>query len=162
MTAQIPAYVPSIQAKSMLYQKDYHLWVETTVRQLQAGHFETVDWENLIEEVADLSRRERDKLKSLLTRLFEHLLKLAYWESERNYNARHWQAEIANFRWQIQELLAESPSLKPFLREILGKCYQNARKITIIRTELPATTFPISPIATVEQVLDDNWLPERY
>ena len=161
MTAQISAKILETGDKLTLYQKDYNLWVETTVRQIQAGHFEAVDWDNLIEEVADLSRRQRDKLKSLLTRLFEHLLKLTYWETKRDYNAHHWQGEIVNFRCQIQDLLEDSPSLKPYMTEILQKCYQNARKITIAKTGLPAATFPDVPIATVEQVLDDNWLAEK-
>ena len=162
MPAQIPANISKTVDNRTLYQKDYNLWVETTLRQIQVGHFEVVDWENLIEEVADLSRRQRDKLKSLLTRLFEHLLKLTYWEAERDYNARHWRGEIVNFRCQIQDLLEDSPSLKSFLSENLPKCYQNARKITIAKTGLPAATFPDVPIATVEQVLEDNWLPERH
>jgi hypothetical protein len=161
MAAQITTDILENEAEITLYQKDYHLWVETTVRQIQAGHFEAVDWENLIEEVADLSRRQRDKLKSLLTRLFEHLLKLTYWQAERDYNARHWQGEIVNFRCQIQDLLEESPSLKPFLAETLPKCYKNARKITIAKTGLPASTFPDVPIATVGQILNDDWLPSR-
>ena len=98
-----------------LYEQDYNQWVELTVRQLQARNFASVDWENLIEEVADLSRRERSKLKSLLTRLWEHLLKLSYWESEREYNQAHWKGEIRNFRKQIKDLLENSPSLKPYL-----------------------------------------------
>jgi hypothetical protein len=65
-----------------LYEADYSLWVQETVRQLQNRDFDALDLENLIEEVLDLSRRDRQKVKSLLKRLFEHLLKLKYWQSE--------------------------------------------------------------------------------
>ena len=41
----------------------------------------SLDLENLIEEVSDLSRREKKKLKNLLIKLFEHLLKLTYWRA---------------------------------------------------------------------------------
>ena len=92
MKIKIPSEILKNPDQQTLYNKDYNLWVQTTVKQIQAGYFETVDWENLIEEVVDLSRRQRDKLKSLLTRLFEYWLKLSYWEAERDYNARHWQA----------------------------------------------------------------------
>ncbi len=91
------------QAIPKLYEQDYHLWVETTLKQLQAQSFDKVDWENLIEEVADWSRREQDKLISLLTRLFEHLLKLGYWESEREYNAAKWKSEIRNQKSETSE-----------------------------------------------------------
>ena len=33
-----------------------------------------------------MGRSDKLALKRLLTRLFEHLLKIAYWESEREYN----------------------------------------------------------------------------
>ena len=142
-----------------LYQQDYNQWVELTVKQLQEEKFAGVDWENLIEEVADLSRRERSKLKSLLTRLWEHLLKLGYWESEREYNQGHWKGEIRNFRKQIKDVLKNSPSLKPYLLDIFAECYQDAREIIADRSQLPLENFPLKPIGTIEQILDENWLP---
>ena len=142
-----------------LYEQDYNQWVELTVRQLQEKKFEGVDWENLIEEVADLSKRERSKLKSLLTRLGEHLLKLGYWESEREYNQGHWKGEIRNFRKQIKDILKNSPSLKPYLLDIWEECYHDAREILSDRSQLPIESFPLKPIGTIEQVLDENWLP---
>ena len=65
-----------------LYDTDYNLWVMETVDQLKNKNFDAIDLENLIEEVSDLSRREKKKLKSLLRNLLEHLLKLKYWEFE--------------------------------------------------------------------------------
>jgi hypothetical protein len=65
-----------------LYDADYNLRVLETVKQLESKGFESVDWENLIEEVSDLSRRDKRKLESSLTQLIEHLLKIKYWQSE--------------------------------------------------------------------------------
>ncbi len=52
---------------------------------------------------------DRRAISSLLTRLFEHLLKLVYWlvywNDERDYNANKWKSEITAFRVQIQKLL---------------------------------------------------------
>ena len=39
----------------------------------------------------------------LLTVLIEHLLKLSYWESEKERNARHWIVEIGAFRAQLEQ-----------------------------------------------------------
>ncbi|MGK7883609.1 MAG: DUF29 domain-containing protein [Crocosphaera sp.] len=105
---------PITETIKYLYETDYDRWVLQTVQQLQDKNYEAIDWENLIDEVMDLGRRQRDKLISLLTRLFEHLLKLAYWESEREYNYRGWNGEIQNFRIQIKRLLKDSPSLKVY------------------------------------------------
>lgn len=147
------------QVQKTLYDSDYNLWVMETVKQLQEHKFENLDLDNLIEEVSDLSRRDKNKLESLLTRLFEHLLKLKYWESEREYNKGHWEGEIINFRIQIKRQLKASPSLKPYLGEIFDECYQSSRKIASKRSQLPLNTFPPSPIGNIEQILDENWLP---
>jgi hypothetical protein len=149
----------SQQAQKQLYETDYHLWVIETVENLKNRKFEAIDWENLIDEVSDLSRREKRKLQSLFKRLFEHLLKLKYWENEAERNRRHWRGEIANFRQQIKYQLEDSPSLKPYLNEIFTQSYQDGRVIASEKSGLPLSTFPEQPIAPLEKVLDENWLP---
>ena len=143
-----------------LYDTDYNLWVLKIVKQLENKDFESIDLENLIEEVSDLSRRDKKKLKSLLRNLFEHLLKLKYWESAIKDNRPHWEGEITNFRKQIKDEVKDSPSLKPYLKEILEECYQDGREIASRRSQLPVSAFPEKPIASLEQVLDENWFPD--
>ena len=143
-----------------LYDSDYQLWLESTINQLRRGDFQSVDWPNLLEELADLGKSERRALKSLLTRLLEHLLKLTYWQSQRDYNQAGWKKEIRNFRLQIADLLADSPSLKSYLREILAKCYLDARNLLIDETKLDASIFPGEVLANLEEILDENWLPD--
>ncbi|MFN6213097.1 MAG: DUF29 domain-containing protein, partial [Microcystis sp.] len=65
-----------------------------------------------------------------------------------------------NFRLQIADLLADSPSLKSYLREILAKCYLDARNLLIDETELDASIFPLEVLANLEEILDENWLPD--
>ncbi len=142
-----------------LYKMDYDLWVLDTVEKLKTQDFDNIDWENLIEEVEDLSRRDRHKIESLLIRLIEHLLKLGYWESEIERNRGHWEGEITNFRVQIKRLLKASPSLKRYLAEIFEGCYLDGRKIASKRSQLPLNHLPEKSIANLEQILDENWLP---
>ncbi|MBE9223649.1 DUF29 domain-containing protein [Cyanobacterium stanieri LEGE 03274] len=142
-----------------LYDTDYNLWVLETVKKLEKKDLDSLDWENLIEEVLDLSKRDKRKIESLLMRLIEHLLKLQYWDEEKDRNKGHWQGEIRNFRKQIKRLLKDSPSLKPYLEEILGEFYQDAREIVSDRSQLPLNIFPETPMATLEKILDENWLP---
>jgi hypothetical protein len=149
----------SQQKQKQLYETDYHLWVLETVKQLQNGDFKAVDWENLIDEVSDLSRREKKKLKSLLRNLWEHLLKLKYWRTELERNQSHWKGEIRNFRKQIRDELEDSPSLKNYLNEISRECYEDAKEIISDKSQLSLETFPQEPIALLDQVLDENWLP---
>ncbi|GEA26135.1 hypothetical protein MiAbW_00682 [Microcystis aeruginosa NIES-4325] len=143
-----------------LYDTDYQLWLENIINQLRQGDFQSVDWQNLLEELADLGKSERRALESLLTRLLEHLLKLTYWQSQRDYNQAGWKKEIRNFRIQIKKILKDSPSLKLYLREILQECYLDARNLLIDETELDASIFPGEVLASLEEILDQNWLPD--
>jgi hypothetical protein len=145
---------------SNLYDSDYQLWLESTINQLRQGDFQAVDWPNLLEELADLGKSERRALESLLTRLLEHLLKLTYWQYQRDYNQAGWKKEIRNFRIQIKKILKDSPSLKSYLREILPECYLDARNLLIDETELDASIFPVEVLASLEEILDQNWLPD--
>ncbi len=148
-----------INNQTNLYDTDYNLWILETVTKLENRDFNSVDWDNLIEEVLDLSKRDKRKLQSLLIKLFEHLLKLKYWHSEYDYNKGHWEAEILNFRQQINMELEDSPSLKPYLSEKFPDCYDKGRAIAAKRSQLPLNTFPEKPIAPLKQILDENWLP---
>lgn len=149
------------QSSETLYERDYALWLEMTVEQLKQKKFSTLDLENLIEELESIGRSDRRALESLLTRLWEHLLKLTYWKSELEYNRKGWKGEIVNFRIQIENLLEDSPSLKSYLEKIYDRSYKNARKIVINSTGLKPETFPTEPIATLTEVLDEDWFPDR-
>jgi flagellar biosynthesis regulator FlaF len=68
MTAELQADQKS------LYETDFVRWVETVVAQLQAQDYASVDWANLIEEIEEMSRRERKSLKSNLVVILLYLL----------------------------------------------------------------------------------------
>ncbi|MFM7787090.1 MAG: DUF29 domain-containing protein, partial [Microcystis panniformis] len=87
--------------KNDLYEQDYYLWIEETISLLENHQFSDLDLDNLIEEISDMGKSQQQSLKSYLTRLLEHLLKLAYWQSELEYNQRGWKNEIRNFRLGI-------------------------------------------------------------
>lgn len=59
-----------------LYDKDYQLWLEQTIAQLQTQDFSDIDLENLIEEIKSLGKRDKRAICSYLMRLCEHLLKV--------------------------------------------------------------------------------------
>jgi hypothetical protein len=142
-----------------LYETDYNLWVLETVSQLQCRDLEALDWENLIEEVMGLSRRDKRKLESLCMRLIEHLLIYQYWYGEKERNQGHWQREIANFRKQIKRILEDSPSLSHYLEEKASRCYEDGRDLAAKHSQLPPETFPAHPTLDLERWLDEAWLP---
>lgn len=144
-----------------LYETDFNLWLQETAKLLRQGRLDQLDRENLLEEIEAMGRSEKRAVVSLLTRLFEHLLKLTYWTAEQEYNYRHWRGEILNFRKQIKKELKTSPSLKPYLQEIMDECYQDAREIMAEVSGLPIEIFPDSTIANLEQILDEKWFPSK-
>lgn len=139
---------------STAYETDYNQWLKETVKQLRERNFEQVDWDNLIEEIESMGKSDRRALMSLLTRLIEHLLKLAYWQEEKKRSGNHWAAAIVNFRAQIQHRLEDSPSLRQELAAMYDKVYPVAIKSV-------SQLFSLNSDAhiSLEQTLDDNWFP---
>ena len=128
---------------STLYQQDYNLWIEKTIKLIQEKNFNAVDWENLTEELDSLRKLDKRELRNRLIVLLEHLLKLAYWDSERENNQRGCRTTIREQRRQIKVLLDDSPSLKPFLENIFAECYAHAREEVIEKSDLSSSVFPM-------------------
>lgn len=142
-----------------LYDTDYQLWLAQTVTQLRSNDFGHIDLENLIEELESLGKSDQRAISSYLMRLCEHLLKIRYWQSEREACFRGWDLEVANFRLQIQAILKDSPSLKNYLDESFQTEYKNARKLFLKASQLKADLIPEAPDFTLEQALNEDWLP---
>ncbi|MBE9175102.1 DUF29 domain-containing protein [Synechocystis salina LEGE 06155] len=110
---------------NQLYEQDYSQWAETMADLLESGKFSELDIENLVEEVRDLSKRERDRLLDSLRLIVDHLLK---WDYQPQRRSRSWQVTIQRERNNISFYLKDSPSLKRYLTdEWLGELYGNAR-----------------------------------
>lgn len=143
-----------------LYDQDFYLWLTTTAQLLQNQQFEQLDLDNLIEEIESMSRSEKRELRSRLRRIIEHLLKLQYWTVEKKNNQRGWRNTIIEQRSQLQDLLKDSPSLKPILREIFDECYAEERINTALKTDLSLEELPSEPPFTLENALDVVYFPD--
>ena len=107
-----------------LYEQDYGRWAEEMADLLAQGRFTELDIENLVEEVRDLSKRERDRLLSSLRLIVHHLLK---WDYQSDRRSRRWQNTIGRERDNISLYLGDSPSLKRYLNaDGLNKVYRVA------------------------------------
>jgi hypothetical protein len=146
----------SIETKA-LYDRDFQLWIETTVQQLRDKDFDSVDWDHLMEEIEDMGKNNKNALKSLLIQLLAHIFKIVYWQTERDYNINKWKSEIVNFRTQILDLLEDSPSLQPLYQQNFDSCSGKARKIVATLIGKP---IPSEPIVTPEEALDEDWFPK--
>ena len=145
--------------RTSLYEQDFYLWIQETVELLKKGQLEQLDIENLIEEVDSMGKSQRKELKTRLTVLIEHLLKLQYWTTEKDYNTRGWRNTIVEQRRQIAYTLADSPSLKAIVNDIFLDCYQDARNDTLRKYQLPLTLFPQESPFSLLEVLDPDFIP---
>ena len=107
-----------------LYDIDFALWIEDTVNQLKSRNIENLDWDNLIEEIESLGKRDKRELESRLTTLFEDALKRNYVPLPDCY--RGWEVTIKRTQSNLRDILADSPSLRNYLREIYFNCYQES------------------------------------
>lgn len=157
--------VEAVKSCSNLYDSDFVAWVERTSNLLKTRRLENLDIENLIEEVEDLSRRERQDLKNRLRVLLTHLLKWKYQSSYRSYpetknnwNENSWARTIIEQRDSIKDILSDSPSLYNFLLEVLEECYQKSRKNASKETNLELSVFPeLCPYIEAEILNDEFW-----
>ena len=132
-----------------LYEQDYSQWAETMADLLASGNFTELDIENLVEEVRDLSKRERDRVLSSLRLILHHLLK---WDYQSHKRSRSWQNTIGRERNNIGLYLEDSPSLSRYLdNEALEKMYRVARSDAMRETGLD---FPTTCPYDIETVLN--------
>lgn len=153
------ANITYIDNNKTLYGQDFYLWIQTTIQHLQERNLEQLDIENLIEEIDSMGRSEKKELKTRLVVLIEHLLKLQYWIEEKDDNARGWRNTVVEQRRQITYTLADSPSLKAILNDVFLPCYQDAKKDTINKYQLPSNLFPEEPPFSLDQVLNADFIP---
>ena len=150
MTAKLSAL-----GLSDLYERDIVLWSERTAELLRQGKFDELDLENLIDEVGDLGKRERDRLISSIRLILHHLLKWAYQPEKRS---RSWAKTIQRERINVQDYLEESPSLARIVDAAwLEKAYKTARRHAAIETDLPLETFPEACPYSWEQILKEDF-----
>ena len=136
------------------YQSDFYLWTQQQADLLRQGALSALDVDNLIEEIDDMGRSQKNALQSYLFNVIMHLLK---WQYQPQRRGTSWRLSIRNGREQLLDLLEESPSLKPQLDYFLQKEYPRARNNAADETGLPLTAFPEECPFTIEQITGDYW-----
>jgi hypothetical protein len=140
------------------YDTDFYAWTQQQAQALRAKDWDAVDLEHLAEEVDDLGASIRKGIVSQLERLLVHLLKWRY--DPVTDPRRLWRLSILDARHEISKDLATNRTLRGFPAERLADTYRYARRVAALETDLPPVTFPEACEWTVDQVLDEEFLPE--
>jgi hypothetical protein len=131
-----------------LYEQDFYAWTQQQVELLRSGHLQALDIENLIEEIESLGKQQRQELRNRLGILLGHLLK---WHFQPAARSRSWWGTIREQRREIQELLEDNPSLKPYLDEATTRGYQKGLDLVIKETFIPIDSLSqICPFSDFE------------
>lgn len=137
-----------------LYQTDIARWAAEQAALLRRRAANRLDWENLAEEIEAVGISQRREARSRLRLLLQHLLK---WQFQPEHQSRSWRATIVTQRRDLEEVLADSPSLRPYAAAELGNAYERARDAAEAETGL--LHLPTSCPWLIEQVLDPKFLP---
>jgi hypothetical protein len=127
------------EPEAPVYEQDLVAWAFANARLLREGRFDSLDVENIAEELEDMGRSEKRALASHLRVLLLHLLK---WQEQPARRSPSWRRSIRNARQEIEEIVAESPSLAQRLPEMIEQAYPKALESAIDETGLPSSSFP--------------------
>ncbi|QVL47149.1 MAG: DUF29 domain-containing protein [Thiocapsa sp.] len=143
------------EPQAPVYEQDLVAWAFANARLLREGRFESLDVENIAEELEDLGRSEKRALASHLRVLLLHLLK---WQAQPARRGPSWRRSIRNARQEIEEIVAESPSLAQRLPEMIEQAYPKALESAIDETGLPSSRFqPRCPYRQDELLSPTFW-----
>lgn len=147
------------------YDEDFYAWTQDQARLLREAAVERantpIDWENIAVELDIMGGQVKDAIRSHLSTVIEHLLKLEH--SPDPYPRRKWRGSTTKARRLLVEKLEDHPSLKSFPAEVLPKAWLDATADAIQDDSIDPDAVPAENPYTLEQLRDANWWPaNRY
>lgn len=140
-----------------LYDTDFFTWTQEQAALLRDGKFDALDLANLIEEIESLGITQRNKVHSHFRRLLQHLLK---WQYQPLRRSPSWRRTIITQRAEIAQEIGTRGTLFHQRTQLMEEAYPMARRLAETDTGLPLATFPDTCPWPVDQVLDDDFLPD--
>jgi Domain of unknown function DUF29 len=137
---------------SILFERDETAWLEIMSQMAAEGRHAEMDYPNLSEYLADMTKRDRREVSSRLVTLLTHLLK---WEHQPDHRSGSWQGTILEQRRELRKLL-ESGTLYNHAASVLAEAYADARKQAAAETGLSRTTFPTQCTWDLQNLLADD------
>jgi Domain of unknown function DUF29 len=133
-----------------LYERDEHEWIAAQISALASGQMTRLDRKNLIEFLSEMTIRDRRELRSRLTVLLLHLLKVRFQPERLSVS---WVSTILVQQNEIRSLIEDIPSLGGRADAIAVQAYRDALRLAARETGLPAGQFPAVMPWTVAETL---------
>jgi hypothetical protein len=138
----------------MKYDTDLHEWAVEQAALLRRRAANELDYDNLAEEIESLGKSDRREVLSRLENLALHLLKLQFQPNKRSPS---WPGSVQEARNRLEDLLEQSPSLKPYAAECLPRAYVRARDKALRQTGL--SRLPETCPWAIDDVLSPDFWP---
>ncbi|MBV9290595.1 MAG: DUF29 domain-containing protein [Hyphomicrobiales bacterium] len=138
----------------MKYDTDAYEWTVEQAALLRKRAANELDYDNLAEEIESLGKSDRREVLSRLEDLVLHLLKLRYQPKKRSPS---WPGSVQEARNRLEDLLEQSPSLRPYTAECLPRAYVRARGKALRQTGL--ARLPETCPWAIDDVLSPDFWP---
>ncbi len=148
-----------------LYERDFAAWLTVQAALLRAREAEALDWDALAEEIEDMGGNLLRELRSRLSVIIVHVIKLQLSRTDRPRAG--WRRTIRVQRTEIASLLKQSPSLRRHLADLPDDLFDDARAIALdaleehepaLLPEYKNAALALKP-EDAEALLDRDWFP---
>jgi hypothetical protein len=158
------------------YEQDFFVWGMAQAQALRAAHetlrgseirepalrrvLQSLDWDNLAEEIEGLARRDRRELASRIVTIIEHLVKLEH--SRASEPRGGWVETVGRSRSDVEDILRDSPSLRREAADVIAKkgagAVQLALRSLVEHGDVTAAVAARLTVSySVDQVIGDWW-----
>ena len=138
------------------YERDFYAWSMEQAGLLRAGRLSEADIAHIAEEIESMGKSEKRELVNRLTIVLVHLLK---WQHQPALRGNSWRLTVEEQRDQIEDHLADNPSLKANLNDVIIAAYRRAILGAARETGMDREVFPVICPWGFEQIMDQGFWP---
>jgi len=133
------------------YDADFFAWANEQAGLLRAGRLSEADIEHIAEEIESMGKTEKRELINRLKVLMVHLLK---WQFQPGGRCTSWRLTVEEQRREVVDHLADNPSLKAKMDEVILSAYAGAILAAARETNLELSLFPTTCPWPFDQIVD--------
>ena len=142
------------------YDSDFVTWTKEQALALRRRATNAIDWYNIAEEIESLGKSDQRDLRSRIQTILDHLMRL---QASPAQDPRHsWERTLIVQRAGIQQLLDDSPSLKPTVPAVIAAELPTARRLATLALKEygEAPRVALDQLHYTEAQVLGPWLPE--